>query len=227
VKATVLRFTFSERLQHIVLMVSLIVLVLTGLSLMFHQTVWGRFMIQLEGGLAGRGLIHRLAAVLLIAVTIYHYFYTLLSRRGHEILMEYLPHKGDWGKFFQTLRFNFGMDEKSPEWGQFTFFQKVQYLGVILGVLIMIVTGLVLWLGPQAIALMPKWLVDLTLIVHGSEGLLIFLIMLFWHLYNVHLAPGNFPMNMSWLTGRITVEELRNRYPAQYRKLKSEGVLDE
>lgn len=225
-KITIERFTLSQRLQHIVLLTSLIVLALTGLSLMFYNTAWGRFMISLEGGLARRGLIHRWAAIVLITVTIYHRLYTLLTERGHSLLMAYLPRKGDWGKFIQTLRFNFGLDDNPPEWGRFTLFQKVQYLGVVVGVIVMIVTGIVLWLGPQAIALMPKWMVDLILVVHGSEGLLIFLILLFWHLYNVHLAPGNFPMNMSWLTGRITVEDLRNRYPAEYRRMQAEGDLD-
>lgn len=226
-KATVVRFTLSERVQHALLLTSLVVLALTGLSLMFHNTFLGRLMISLEGGLTGRSLIHRWAAGLLIAVTVYHYFYTLLSKRGHSLLADYLPQKGDWSKFIQTLQFNFGMTDKPPQWGKFTFFQKVQYFGVIAGVLVMIVSGIVLWLGPQAIALMPKWLVDLTLVIHSSEGLLIFLILLFWHLYNVHLAPGNFPMNMSWLTGRITLNELRAKYPAEYVRLQEKGELGE
>jgi cytochrome b subunit of formate dehydrogenase len=226
-KLTVIRFSWSERIQHILLLISLIVLVLTGLSLMFHSTAWGRFMINLEGGMARRGWIHRLAAILLMGVTLYHYLYTLLTERGHTLLTAYLPQKGDGNRFIQTLRFNFGMADKPPHWGKFTFFQKVQYFGVVAGVLVMILTGVVLWLGPQAIALLPKWLVDLTLVVHGSEGLLIFLILLFWHLYNVHLAPGNFPMNMSWLTGRISVEELRRRHPAEYSRLFEKGELGE
>jgi formate dehydrogenase subunit gamma len=226
-KPTVVRFSLSERIQHILLLACLIVLLLTGLSLMFHATAWGRFMINLEGGLAQRGWIHRWAAILLMGVTLYHYLYTLLTERGHALLTAYLPQKGDANRFLQTLRFNFGMADKPPHWGKFTFFQKVQYFGVIIGVLIMIITGVVLWLGPQAIALMPKWLVDLTLVVHGSEGLLIFLILLFWHLYNVHLAPGNFPMNMSWLTGRISMEELQRRHPAEYARLLEKGELGE
>jgi cytochrome b subunit of formate dehydrogenase len=226
-KPAILRFTLTERVQHIILLSSLIILVLTGLSLMFHNTGWGRFMISLEGGLAGRGLIHRLAALMLIGVSLYHYFYTLLSRHGHNLLMDFLPEKRDWGKFVKTFKFNLGMIDSPPEWSKFTFFQKLQYFGVVAGVIIMILTGIVLWLGPQAIALMPKWLVDLTLVVHGSEGLLIFLLLLFWHLYNVHLAPGNFPMNMSWLTGRISVDELRNRYPLEYKRMVERKELGE
>jgi len=51
----VLRFTLSERIQHFLLLGSLLVLALTGLSLMFHDTALGRFMIRLEGGLESRG----------------------------------------------------------------------------------------------------------------------------------------------------------------------------
>jgi formate dehydrogenase subunit gamma len=226
-KTTIVRFSLSERIQHILLLTSLIVLLISGLSLMFHATAWGRFMINLEGGLASRGLIHRVAAIVLIGVALYHYLYTLLTQPGHALLTSYLPQQGDWQRFVETIKFNFGMADKPPHWGKFTFFQKIQYFGVIIGVLIMILTGIVLWLGPQSIALMPKWLVDLTLVVHGSEGLLIFLILLFWHLYNVHLAPGNFPMNMSWLNGRISVEELKRRHPAEYARLLEKGELEE
>ncbi|RJP73674.1 MAG: hypothetical protein C4524_14250 [Candidatus Zixiibacteriota bacterium] len=221
--ATVLRFTVSERVQHVILALSLITLALTGLSLRYHDTYWGRFMIELEGGLEGRGLIHRISAVVLIAVSIYHYGYTLISRRGQELFQAMLPRKGDLGKGFQSFRYDLGKTAAPPEWDRFTYFQKVQYFGVILGVISLSVTGLILWMGPQAVAIAPKWLVDLTLVIHGYEGLLIFIILLFWHLYNVHLAPGNFPMNMSWITGRITMDELKEKHPAEYRRVSSGG----
>jgi cytochrome b subunit of formate dehydrogenase len=197
----------------------LIVLAVTGLSLKYHDTAWGRFMIELEGGLEGRGLIHRIAAVILVAVSLYHYGYTLISRRGQELFQALLPRQGDLHRAFQGIRYNLGLMTALPDWDRFTFFQKAQYFGVIAGVISLTVTGLVLWMGPQAVALAPKWLVDLTLVIHGYEGLLIFIILLFWHFYNVHLSPGNFPMNRSWITGRISLSELKEKHPAEYRRL--------
>lgn len=223
---TVLRFTLSERLQHLLLLSSLIVLALTGLSLMFYDTALGRLMIKLEGGYQGRGTIHRIAALVLIAVGIYHHAYILFFQRGNTLLRNYLFKAGDLKRAMQNLRFSMGRVATPPYWGKFSLAQKLQYFGVVVGVVSMIVTGLVLWIGPAAIALIPKWLMDLTVIVHGYEGLLIFLILFLWHLYNVHLAPGNFPMNMSWITGRIAVDECRTRYPGEYERLIESGELE-
>ncbi|MCX8011523.1 MAG: hypothetical protein N3A61_10245, partial [Ignavibacteria bacterium] len=52
------RFNLIERIQHIVLFVTLIMLLITGLSLTFYDSWLGRFMIELEGGLKGRGRLH-------------------------------------------------------------------------------------------------------------------------------------------------------------------------
>ncbi len=226
-KPTVIRFSLGERVQHILLLASLIILVLTGLSLMFHDTAWGRFMISLEGGLKGRGRIHRISALVLLAVTCYHFLYIIISNRGHALFKAFLPHSGDLRKVLQGIKYNLRGAENHPDWGKFTFFQKLQYLGVAGGVISMLITGIILWLGPPAIALMPKWLMDLTLIIHGSEGLLIFILLLFWHLYNVHLSPGNFPMNMSWINGRLSLEDFKQRHPAEYRRMVAEGELKE
>jgi formate dehydrogenase gamma subunit len=224
---SILRFTLAERIQHVLLLCSLLVLVLTGLSLMFHDTAWGQFIIKLEGGLQARGLIHRWAAGVLIAIALYHHFSIVFTVRGQKLVRDFMLQRGDGKKVAQSLRYTSGRIPELPDWGKFTLFQKLQYFGVVLGVLTMILTGVILWLGPAAMGLLPKWLTDLTLLIHGREGLLIFLILLFWHLYNVHLAPGNFPMNMSWITGRISIQECRELHPAEYRRLVESGEIQE
>ncbi|HEX7343015.1 MAG TPA: cytochrome b/b6 domain-containing protein, partial [bacterium] len=169
------RFTLSQRIQHILLFLSLLVLALTGLSLMFHDTALGQFMIRLEGGLEARGRIHRWSAVVLIAVAIYHHFSILFAVRGQKLVRDFMLQRADLKKVIQSLKYISGKREQHPDWGKFSLFQKLQYFGVILGVATMIFTGLILWIGPAAIGLVPKWLVDMTLLVHGREGLLIFL----------------------------------------------------
>ena len=72
---------------------------------------------------------------------------------------------------------------------------------------------------------LPKVVLDLTIIIHGYQGLLAFVILLFWHLYIVHLHPSVFPMNSAWLTGRVDEEWLRQEHPLEYERLKGEGKL--
>jgi len=71
----------------------------------------------------------------------------------------------------------------------------------------------------------PKIVLDLAIIIHGYQGLLAFAVLFLWHLYNVHLHPSVFPMNPSWITGKVSAEWLREEHPLEYEKLKEEGLL--
>jgi len=77
----------------------------------------------------------------------------------------------------------------------------------------------VLWFETQSMAVFPKWVFDLTQVIHSSEGLLIFVVLFLWHLYDAHLRPGVFPMDRTWLTGKLTREELQERHPREYERL--------
>jgi hypothetical protein len=37
-----------------------------------------------------------------------------------------------------------------------------------------------------------------------------------WHFYNVHLRPGVFPMSPVFITGRLTMDELKHEHRGQY-----------
>lgn len=220
------RFSLNFRVQHVVLFLSMIVLSLTGLSLYFHESWVGGMLIKLEGGMEMRGLIHRWAAIALIALGIYHVFYVLLTERGHHEFMLLKPRVKDFSDFWQVIRFTLGVGDRHPDFDKYDFKQKFQYGGVVFGALIMGFTGFILWFETASMAVMPKWMIDVTLIIHGYEGLLAFLVLLLWHLYNVHLNPAVFPMDWSWVTGRITYQELKERHFLQYlRIVKGEGKL--
>lgn len=216
----IIRFNLIERLQHIVLFVSLIMLLLTGLSLAYYNSWFGRFMISLEGGLEGRGKLHNFFAFVLIALGIFHAFYITFSDKGHSEISLIKFRKGDFKKLIAGFKYNFGLSKEKPSFGRYNLVQKFQYWGVILGCAIMIVTGIVLLLKVWDIAMIfPKWLWDITNIVHSYEGMLIFLVLFLWHIYDVHLSPGVFPMSRIWLTGRIRKEELKKEHPEEYKEL--------
>ena len=70
-----------------------------------------------------------------------------------------------------------------------------EYWGATTGVFLISVTGIILWAESFSMRFFPKFVLDLTLIIHGYQGLLIFVILLFWHLYIVHLHPSVFSYN--------------------------------
>lgn len=214
------RFSLNQRVQHVATMISMILLSVTGLALKYHDTWLGRAMIDLEGGFETRGVIHRAAALVLVGLAVYHLFYLLFSRRGHEDLRRMAPSRRDLENIGVMIRNALsGEGNTRPPFGKFNIRQKIQYFGVILGTAIMILTGALLWFETQAMLVLPKWMIDVTMIVHGAEGLLIFLILFLWHLYNVHLNPESFPMSRVWITGRMPVSELKERHPLEYERI--------
>ena len=221
----VTRMSFLFRVQHVLLMLSLLVLALTGFALMYHQSWLGQMLIRLEGGVINRGIFHRTAAVILMAQLVYHAFYMLASKEGKRELDQFFLRKQDFQDFLQALRFNLGIEKEYPRFGKYGYKEKFQYWGATLGVALISVTGLILWAENFSMKILPKFVLDLTLVIHGYQGLLAFVILLFWHLYIVHLHPSVFPMNAAWLTGKVDAAWLKEEHPEEYDKLKGEGVL--
>jgi formate dehydrogenase subunit gamma len=213
----VVRFNLIERIQHVVLFVTLIMLLLTGLSLAYYDSWFGRFMIQLEGGLQGRGKLHNFFAFVLVLLAIFHAFYVTFSDKGHNELSQLKYRKKDFKDIARSFKYNFGLSKEKPRFGKYNLSQKFQYWGVIVGCAVMIVTGIVLLLKVWNVAMIvPKWLWDITNIIHSYEGMLIFLVLFVWHIYDVHLSPGVFPMSKVWLTGKISKKELKEEHPEEY-----------
>ena len=214
----VLRFTANELAQHWVLLITLTVLALTGLGLFAAGTWLGRALIAVEGGIDTRGTLHRVFAVVLMVMVGWHFLYVVFTERGHRQLMEMRPHTRDFRDIGALLAFLAGRRSSLPEFGRYTPLQKLQYWGAGLGSLTMIFTGLVLWFHTASMMVMPKWVFDVTTIVHGYEGLILFALLFGWHLYIVHLSPGNFPMQRTFLDGRISTRRLWSEHRAEYRR---------
>ena len=217
------RLSLSLRIQHIVLMTSMIVLLLTGLVLKFHGNAFSVWLIRLEGGILFRGLIHRAFAIVLILLSVYHMAWVTFTEDGHRELMAITPGRRDFSDFLKKLAFNLGLSNDLPKFDKYDYLQKFQYWGVVAGTAVMIFTGLILWFVNESMAVLPKWIIDLTLIVHGWDGVLIFIVLFLFHMYNVHLNPEVFPMSMTWLDGKISPDRLKHEHRLEYDRLVSDA----
>jgi cytochrome b subunit of formate dehydrogenase len=222
---SVVRMSVMFRVQHLVLMVTLVVLALTGFALMYHENWLAQTLIRLEGGVLYRGFLHRMAACLLMAQLVFHAYYMLFTREGKKELGDFFLGRRDFADFLQAIRYNLGTAAEYPRFGKYGYKEKFQYWGATIGIFLISVTGVILWAETYSMRFLPKFVLDITLIVHGYQGLLAFVILLFWHLYNEHLNASVFPMNPAWLTGRVEADWLRREHPLEYEKLKQEGIL--
>ena len=65
----------------------------------------------------------------------------------------------------------------------------------------------------------PPWFIQVCMIAHADEALLAALAIFIWHFYNVHLNPEHFPMNRTFLTGKISEAEMRAHHPLEYEEI--------
>ncbi len=213
------RFSWNFRAQHWLLMASCLILIITGLPLKFHEARLSELFFDLVGGVQVSTLIHRIGAVGLMAVGAYHLFYLVAFREGRQNFAKLLPVGKDVRDFFQMLRYFLGKTDEKPRFGRFSYVEKFDYWAVYWGMVIMIGSGLILWFLETSLRYLPKFAADIAREAHSDEGLLATLAIIIWHFYNVHLNPEHFPMNRTFLTGRLSEEEMRRHHPLEYEEI--------
>ena len=84
------RMTANQRWQHLILLASFIVLVITGFALKFPNS-WIAAALGSGNGEKLRSLIHRVAGVVLIGAGVYHIFYLAMTREGRRMIRDVAP----------------------------------------------------------------------------------------------------------------------------------------
>jgi formate dehydrogenase subunit gamma len=220
------RFSLVFRLQHIAMFTSLIILIVTGLPLKYADTGWAMSFFHAIGGVKVSGIIHRIGAAILIAVGTFHVGYIAFCADGRHNFKALLPGLKDFGDVYRNLLYFFGFKDKGARFGRFSYLEKFDYWAVYWGMVVMILSGLILWFHNYAMSILPKAVLDIAREAHSDEALLATLAIVVWHFYNVHFNPHKFPMSWIWLTGKISKEEMIREHPLEYEKITGE-LLDE
>ncbi len=217
-----LRMTLSERIQHAIMFTSFILLVVTGFMLRYPEAWWVvAFRNLSEQAFAWRSLIHRIAGVVMIAVSLYHLYYLAFVPRGRRLLQDLLPRIQDLRDAPQYILYNLGLTRKKPKFDRFGYIEKAEYWALVWGVIIMGATGIILWFDNYFMNLLTKLGWDVARTIHYYEAWLATLAIVVWHFYFVMFNPNVYPMNTAWWTGKLSEEEMADEHALELERIHS------
>ena len=219
-----LRMTLNERIQHINLAINFTLLVITGFALSYSTAFWVSPITDVPAGMTMRGFLHRLCGVATVFLGGYHMLYCTFTERGRGIIKGMIPGLQDAKDLLETLKNNFFINRPAKElrMPRFNFREKLEYLGLIWGTLVMTVTGFILWFEVEWLKFFPKWTFDVARTIHFYEAVLATLTIIVWHFYSVIFNPDIYPMSWAWITGDLTEHEMKEEHGLELEKIKAQ-----
>jgi len=203
------RMSGNQRWQHLVLLSSFVILVVTGFALKYPGSGYASLLGMSEGV---RRITHRIAGAVLIAAGIYHICYAVFWREGRRMVRDFLPTKQDAISFWANVRYHLGAEIGAAQFGRFDYTEKTEYWAVVWGTVIMGVTGVMLWAKVYFGNLFPRWWLDVATAIHFYEAVLATLAILVWHFYSVFFSEHSYPMNWTWWDGKTDLKRYREAH---------------
>jgi formate dehydrogenase gamma subunit len=203
------RMSVQQRWQHLVLLTSFIVLVVTGFALKYPDAWWVE---TLGLGEQLRAILHRVAGVALIGVGLYHLLYLAMLAEGRRLIRDLAPRPKDAFDAVGTVLYYVGLRKTKPEFGRFNYAEKAEYWALVWGTALMGVTGVMMWAKVWVGNSFARWWVDVATAVHFYEAILATLAIVVWHFYQVIFDPDVYPMNWAWFDGKMPVEHYRKEH---------------
>lgn len=209
------RFTLGQRWEHIILLLSATVLLLTGLPQKYRDTSWSQYILSTPERLEVVQQIHHIAALFLTALVIYHLgrAILLLARRRlpGDILVNWQDIRDTW----KMIKYLFFLSKDKPLYGKYNFEQKVTYWFIFFGVGIMVVTGFILWFPEAWTRIFPGGIIPAARLSHSTEAIVAAVFIVIWHLFHVLIER----VNLSIFTGWLNAEDTRTYHALEYQRL--------
>lgn len=239
------RFTMNQRIQHAILAISVVVLVLTGMPLKFHDTSWAPYLYSMFGGINAAPIVHKVFGSILVILFIFHVFYLINVIYKHQILplkkregltvmkvllvlarQPLVPNMKDALDIKDLMKYLLYFTNERPKGDKFTWKEKFDYWAPFWGMVIIGFSGLVLWNKEIATTILPGEALNFSLIAHSDEALLAALFLFIWHWYNVHFNIAVFPMGNVFITGYLPEELMVEEHYEYYVQVMTDAGLE-
>jgi cytochrome b subunit of formate dehydrogenase len=224
------RFTSGQIWIHVSIVISFLLLAVTGLPLKFATAPWADTMIKYLGGAQSAGILHRIGAIITFGYFAVHLSMLLMARfRGEKGFLwgwrSMVPQLKDLQDFIANVKWFLYLGPR-PKFDRFTYWEKFDYLAVFWGVAMIGVSGLILWFPGFFSQFLPGWALNAAYIIHSDEALLATGFIFLFHFFHTHLRPEAFPMDPVIFTGEMPLERFKEERPLEYERLVANGTLE-
>jgi cytochrome b subunit of formate dehydrogenase len=225
------RFTIWWRVAHLVGALSIMLLALTGLTVLFSGSGWAPFVMQMLGGPASAGVLHRIGAIGFMGVFFIHLIYFAYHISKNWRTFEFfgpnslVPNWDDLSDAIAMFRWFFGLGPR-PVLDHFSYWEKFDYWAPFWGMTIIGVSGMMMWFPEVTASTLPGWVFNVAAIVHGEEAILAVVFLFTVHFFNNHFRPDKFPLDTTMFTGTVPLEHYRHEHRREYDRLVASGELE-
>lgn len=231
------RFQNYHIFMHLLVIVSFLILSLTGLPLKFHTQHWAQVLIDFYGGTANAAYGHRIGAV----ITFVYFGMALALSVNFLFIRKDIP-----GMWLQRL---FGPDSlmptfrdvkdvtamvrwflwkgPKPTFERWNYWEKFDFIAVFWGMFAIGGSGLMLWFPEFFGLFLPGWVFNVATIVHSDEALLATGFIFSVHFFNTHLRPEKFPMDFVIFNGEMHKEEFIEERGDQWKRYEELGITEQ
>jgi cytochrome b subunit of formate dehydrogenase len=228
------RYSIHIVINHMLIGISFTVAVVTGLPLFFHNSELSYQVINLMGGIDVTRLIHRVNAIVFTLDCSYHLLVLLLGtikkllNGTFDIRRTQFPLWKDLKDLYFDFRYFLGLEKTRPRMEKFMYKQKLHYLAMVWGCSVLTLSGCCLLFPEFMVNYLPfpKISFNILRLMHAEESVLAFLVITLWHLYNVHTAPGRFPIQWTFWNGKIARDHQIEEHFLEYERQVKEGVAE-
>jgi cytochrome b subunit of formate dehydrogenase len=220
------------RWAHLLFAVSIIMLVATGVTLLYPNTAWAPVMERAFGGPEIAGIIHRVAAVVMVAVFVAHIVYAAihiaLNWKTFKIFGPYslMPNWQDASDIAAMCKWFVGKAPR-PSFDHWNYQQKVDYWAPFWGITMLVATGAMLWFKSLTGAYLPGWVFNVATVAHGDEAVLAAAYLFSVHYFVNHWRPDKFPLDVVMFTGSMPLDEFKREFAVEYARLAENGQLQD
>jgi formate dehydrogenase gamma subunit len=206
------RFNVSQRWEHGILLLSIFVLLLTGIPQKYNTAEWSQAVISTPARLNTIQQVHHIAALVLTALVLYHLIKAIVQIARRKLPGDILPTVQDIKDAWNMLLYLIFIKKQKPAFGKYNFEQKVTYWFLFASIAIMVVSGYIIWFPEVVTRLFPGGIIPAAIMAHSTEALVTLIFIVLWHFYHVHLER----LNLSIFSGWLNEEDMRTYHTLEY-----------